>query len=245
VYKENVQMKRTIFRLGIFTLAMIAAVAMGYSGVSGTRHDLSTGGVAAAGKSSDEDQVCVFCHTPHQSGTTQDPLWNRDLSLNATYGVYASSFGTLDSTPTEIGLGTDVSNLCMGCHDGSIAVNSLKNPSNDLGGSNPAMVQGDSLDATFKIDSARASFLGTDLSNDHPINMTYDAALVVLDPELVSPLSTDWVDSAGPAPGTVPLFGGKVQCASCHDPHNDTATEQPFLVTTNASSALCAKCHSK
>ena len=48
-----------------------------------------------------------------------------------------------------------------------------------------------------------------------------------------------WVDAAH----TVPLFGGKVQCASCHDPHNNT--NEPFLTKTNDGSQLCFTCHAK
>ncbi|MCB1037692.1 MAG: cytochrome c3 family protein, partial [Acidobacteria bacterium] len=81
--------------------------------------------------------------------------------------------------------------------------------------------------------------VGTDLTNDHPVNFTYDGALATLDGELVTPVSVDWVDAGN----TVPLFGGTLQCASCHDPHNDTNT--PFLVRSNASSALCTTCHVK
>ena len=54
-------------------------------------------------------------------------------------------------------------------------------------------------------------------------------------------------------PGAVPnefqmptnanLFGGTVQCASCHDPH--LTTNGAFLVTSNTDSALCTDCHLK
>ena len=43
--------------------------------------------------------------------------------------------------------------------------------------------------------------------------------------------------------------GDKVQCASCHDPHDpDERNEQgrdPFLRTSNRESALCLTCHAK
>ena len=43
--------------------------------------------------------------------------------------------------------------------------------------------------------------------------------------------------------GEIPLFGGTVQCASCHDPHDNT--NAPFLRKTNTASALCSTCHQK
>lgn len=227
-------MSRASLRLGVFLLAMLVAVAMGYSAVSGTRHDLSSGG-GITDKSTNEDEKCVFCHTPHQANPSA-PLWNHTLATTATYGTYSSS--TLDATPTDIGGGTAVSNLCMSCHDGSVAVNSLVNPPNDIG-ANPTMGSGTELNASFQIDPNRATNLGTVLSNDHPINFTYDAALATADGELNTPFSTSWVDAAN----TVPLFAGSVQCASCHDPHD--ATNSPFLVKSNANSDLCTTCHVK
>ena len=46
------------------------------------------------------------------------------------------------------------------------------------------------------------------------------------------------------ATGTVTLPGGRVECISCHDPHN-AAGEANMLVTSNARSALCLTCHDK
>ena len=66
-----------------------------------------------------------------------------------------------------------------------------------------------------------------------------DLNLTVADGELVVPESDMWVDAAH----TVPLFGGKVQCASCHDPHNNV--NEPFLTKTNDGSQLCFTCHLK
>ena len=39
------------------------------------------------------------------------------------------------------------------------------------------------------------------------------------------------------------LFGGLVECASCHDPHDNS--NAPFLVMANTASALCLTCHDK
>ena len=41
----------------------------------------------------------------------------------------------------------------------------------------------------------------------------------------------------------VPLFGAKLQCASCHDPHDDS--NPSFLVIDNTGSDLCQTCHTK
>ena len=43
---------------------------------------------------------------------------------------------------------------------------------------------------------------------------------------------------------TVLLPGGKVECTSCHDPHDEAGLEA-MLVTSNARSRLCLTCHKK
>lgn len=206
-------MKRTLLILA--ALAIIAAPAFGQ--VAGTAHDLSA--AEANG------EVCVFCHTPHNA-VPDVPLWNHDLSAVTTYQVYTSP--TLDSTPLDFaGPGnTNVSNLCMSCHDGTVGLGSLVNPGPGGVPTNSATTIG-----------AVPANLGTDLTNDHPVAFTYDAALVAADGELVDPTTLT---------GAVRLFGvggDQVECASCHDPHNNT--NQPFLVTSNTGSALCTTCHIK
>ncbi|MEW5844144.1 MAG: cytochrome c3 family protein [Bacteroidota bacterium] len=138
------------------------------------------------------------------------------------------------TTVTDIGGGTGVSNLCMSCHDGTVAVNSLDNKSS-LGP--PTMGTGTELDATGKIAAARDANMGIVLSNDHPINFTYDAALATADGALTSPASASLVVAG------IPLYTGSLQCASCHNPHNNA--QGTFLRVSNAGSALCLKCHTK
>lgn len=209
-------MKKSLFALA---LVLVAAPAFGAT-VVGTPHDLS----AALPNT---QQVCVFCHTPHQSGTSVDPLWNHTLSTVASYGVYASA--TLNATPTDIGGGTSASNLCMSCHDGTVGPGSLYNNPNRANGTEETP-SAPWAPATLISGTA---LLGTDLSNDHPVNFTYDATLVGADGGLV-------------AVGSLPswaLIGGQVQCSSCHDPHNNT--NGAFLPIPNTNSAVCTSCHLK
>lgn len=194
-------------------MAIIAAPAMGQ--VAGTAHDLS----AAEGNS----EVCIFCHTPHNAAPAI-PLWNHTLSTQ-TYTAYDSP--TMDAVDNGNWTGGDgnVSALCMSCHDGTVGLGSLVNEGPGGTPTNSAtLISG-------------AGLLGTDLTNDHPVAFTYDATLQTADGELVDPTTLT---------GAVRLFGAggdQVECASCHDPHNNT--NQPFLVTSNAGSALCITCHVK
>ena len=223
-------MKQKLILAALIVLFSAASFAQT---VVGSIHDLSTGG-GITNKSTNESQVCIFCHTPHQKTITATPLWNKTLSAQATYGTYTSS--TLNATITDVGGASTVSNLCLSCHDGTVAVNSLDNKSS-IG--TPTMGTGAELDATGKIAAGRESLIGTSLTNDHPINFNYDAALATADGGLVTPNSASYVDAAH----TIPLYSSKVQCASCHNPHNNAHSS--FLRKANSGSALCITCHNK
>ncbi|MDH3403200.1 MAG: cytochrome c3 family protein [Acidobacteriota bacterium] len=215
-------MKRALLIIALGSVCA-SVPAMGQT-VVGTSHDMSSALPIT-------QRVCVFCHTPHQpEGPPQintDPLWNHTLSTVASYGVYSSD--TLDAVPADIGGLNTVSNLCMSCHDATVGLGSLYNDPNIVGGEETPTNAGTVI-------SGNAN-MGTDLSNDHPVNFIYDTALATLDGELVDPAGNPT------APPATWLFGGSVQCASCHDPHDNTFT--PFLIATNVQSAMCLTCHLK
>jgi predicted CXXCH cytochrome family protein len=209
----------TTFRFILATIVMLtmslrAAGQMSASSVVNSPHNLSASGPGTI-KASSEKQVCIFCHTPHNAIPLQ-PLWNRNLPVNA-YRVYASS--TLVSTP---GQPTGSSKLCLSCHDGTIALGSIL--------SRPTPIQMVNGVTTIPVG---ASNLGTDLTGDHPISFTYDSALVAKNSSLVDPAML---------PPPIKLDKDKqLQCVSCHDPHDDTRGK--FLVMDNTSSQLCNSCH--
>jgi predicted CXXCH cytochrome family protein len=189
----------------VTTLALVPAICSAGSIVS-TAHDLSGAGYGT-------DQICVFCHTPHNAKSPQlAPLWNHG-STAATFTLYSSP--SLTAVP---GQPANNSKACLSCHDGTVAVDTYgsQTGTNNITGT---------------------ALLGTDLSDDHPISFTYDAALATADGGLVTPASASSVVAG------IPLYASTLQCASCHDVHdNDDA---PFLRNTNAGSALCLKCHVK
>ena len=127
----------------------------------------------------------------------------------------------MQSTP---GQPTGTSLLCLSCHDGTVA---LENYGGATGGS--AYVT--------------TGLVGTDLSNDHPISITYDDVMAGNDGGLNLPSSTA---STVTATGSIQddlLFSDQIQCASCHDVHG---TAFPSLLRVdNAGSALCLLCHNK
>lgn len=243
-------MTARVSTIPIVALALVGALAVPVhaAGVSGSKHDLrAAGGGVAIGTGL--VQVCVTCHTPHQAtaAAAQTPLWNHSAStFVGNYGVYTSS--TMQASPTNWGAGVigsqNTSQLCMGCHDGTVSVLSMYKQPNLGGTPTAAAIAGFTAGA---MNNTNAAFVGTSLTDDHPVNFTYDAALATSDGGLTSPASATCVGAA--APCQVPLFpsgGGltaTVQCASCHDPHD--SANQPFLRVSNAASALCLTCHIK
>jgi len=186
------------------------------AGVVDTRHNLSVSGPGGI-RASSEDQVCIFCHTPHNS-EPNSPLWNR-ASPGSNYVPYSSS--TALASP---GQPTGSSILCLSCHDGTIALGQVL--------SRPAPISMIGGITTMPTGAAR---LGTDLSDDHPISFNYTTTLASQRGELVNP---------GSLTGAVKLDkAGQMQCTSCHDPHNNSNGK--FLVMQNSASALCRTCHVK
>ena len=121
---------------GLFLLCMLFGVETVLAGalpssrisdVRNTKHNLSSlnSAVTRNVKGTNEDEICVFCHTPHGGEMSQGPLWNRHLS-SATYDTYNS--GSLDATAAGVALGqpNGISKLCLSCHDGTIAIGSVR-----------------------------------------------------------------------------------------------------------------------
>ncbi|MGA2246378.1 MAG: cytochrome c3 family protein [Verrucomicrobiota bacterium] len=176
-----------------------------------SKHNLSVsspGGMHASA----ETEICIFCHTPHFA-TGDGPLWNHRMS-GAIYQPYTST--TLKAT---VGQPNGSSRLCLGCHDGTVALGMVNSRSGGIAMNTTTMTGQNNL--------------GTVLSYDHPVSFVYDNALVTADGSLNAPSTL---------PQDVRLDrSSQLQCTSCHDPHNDEYGD--FLVMDNTGSALCLTCH--
>jgi len=205
--------------VGMVALAGWVMSGSAWAVITGSAHDFSGATWNSTGR------ICVVCHTPHNAPSALVPLWNHDTTATTAFTLYSSS--TLDAVP---GQPEGVSKACLSCHDGTVALNSFGGNENAAG----VAYSGSDVKVTGDHD------LGTNLSNDHPISFTYDAALATTDGGLATPVSTKAVDAAG----EVPLFSSKVECSSCHDVH-DAAGNADLLVIANTGSALCLTCHNK
>ncbi len=207
----------------LVAVALVFAATTASAAVIGGSHDLSIPSNQAK-YGAPELSSCQFCHAPH-FGTVAPPaggpLWNR--SVPAPVGGYTLySSGTLSLVASAgKALGTN-SFTCLSCHDGV----------SDMG----ATLVG-SRGFTAATTMTGFALVGTVLTNDHPVGITYNTG----DTTLVN----------GPPPGvptatTVGLYGGKVECGSCHDPHatsNQATGGASFL--RQSSATICTSCHNK
>ncbi len=198
-------------RLTIILFVAIAVAIVATSGwarfpksqIAGSDHDLRSVFQSAS------YTLCSFCHIAHKPGDNPDGpgylLWNHTMSDVTSYGVYQSD--SLHATDiADLGGQVTVSNLCLSCHDGTVAINSFYE------GLARADFQGDIQEGTTFMDQEHRI---TDLSKQHPVNFTYDASLATTDGGLRVPVGWDRVDTNK----EVPLYSSKMQCATCHDPH--------------------------
>lgn len=197
-----------------------------------------------------ETQVCVFCHTPHGATNTQGPLWNRKVAgqgYTQNYIMYDSS--TLDAKQVQGALNQPggSSKLCLSCHDGTVAIGNV-NVLNGTEYSSTAQTTSNIATNTAFMPTGTTGGefggftrkLGTDLGNDHPISVSYNATLAGRDGELRTPTG----DPVGPrSKGVKPKLPlektgpagneDQIQCAACHDPHIREKDANTLLTADN------------
>ncbi len=183
--------------------------------IANSLHNLSVSGTGMI-RSTSESEICIFCHTPHNSNPRK-PLWNRQ-DPGQVYTPYSSS--TIQAAP---GQPDGASILCLSCHDGTIALGNVLSRDQYI-----------EMNSGITVMPDGKSNLGTNLSDDHPVSFTYDAALAAANGELADPATLT---------GPVQLRNDRIQCTACHDPHSDLY--QKFLVADIQYSGLCLYCHQK
>ncbi len=198
------------FLLILLAVGLFSPAAIAQSNVINTKHNLSISGPGTV-KALTETRVCVFCHTPH-NGSPDSPLWNKELQPQQ-YDVYASSSLKAGTLPQPSG----PTKLCLSCHDGTIALGAVVNPSGGISMAGNT-IPGGSL-----------SNFGLNLTSHHPVSFSYASSLP--NSELVA------------TPPSNLTFGGadEIHCTTCHEPHTDTYGK--FLAMDNRFSALCTSCH--
>lgn len=122
--------------------------------------------------------------------------------------------GTAGRPDSAPGRGTT---MCLSCHDGTIA---------------PDVVNAVSIER-FANKEHSGLFAAGHQTTNHPVGVRYPRVADDYQPA-----------SRVVATGAVALPGGRVECNSCHDPH-DAGGHPYMLVLSNRRSALCLTCHRK
>jgi len=161
---------------------------------------------------------CAYCHAPHTGLNTG--LWNQTLTTQ-NYNVYTSD--TEKNRGTQPLLGDD-SNLCLSCHDGTVAV-----------GATVAYGQVTTHGSMYSSD-----VFGSNLQPSHPFSLVLPLKDNI---DLVASLAEKG-KTADPT-GAVKLINGNVECTSCHEPHvqDKDQVSLNFLVRNSSRGQMCLACH--
>ena len=210
-------MTNKLLKAAVAVVILGAAATLASAQVVGSAHDFTVlSGPTNYAFQTRSSNTCGTCHTIHNALSQDAPLWIH-TTTSATFTPYSSV--TMNAVA---GQPVSVSRACLSCHDGTVAVNSV-NGTIGTGGlvTGPVFIGG-------------AAALGTDLSDDHPISIQYDA-----DPAM-KPMAT--------VQGIFPLYGAsqnQVECGTCHDPHVPGTNGLFFRTYPTSYRSRCLVCHNK
>ncbi len=213
-------------------------------------HDMRDALLRRAG---DQTATCVYCHAPQgaRAEAAQAPRWQSSEPVAfSVYGGKAFDAATFEGGATL---------LCMSCHDATQAPVVGGSPNDHPVGVRYAGVRGPrsplpDLQLPRSIDAAPlAHDLGVQarpraragsvagfrapargVINDRTVWWVATSPNSARRTRSDLPLFTN--EAASTAEGSVPT----VECATCHDPHND---KPMFLRVSNDGSRLCLSCH--
>jgi len=210
----------------VLLLLLLGIDGFSVSNIKDTKHNLAYSKGGGIG-SIENDELCVYCHTPSgtMSGSDSQPLWNKAIS-SKSFLIY--SVTNVESSDKPVTANSSLA--CLSCHDGITAINVLANVSgykrsNTTDTDLPAL---DSGVARLKI--------GED--KNHPVSVVYTSGVAGL--KAISSALVGW---AGVTNIDGLLRNNRVECGSCHDPHE--ATNGTFLRISNGKGDLCTGCHVK
>ncbi|MBI1912467.1 MAG: hypothetical protein HYS21_10775 [Deltaproteobacteria bacterium] len=225
------------------------------NGIGSSRHNLGSLGEHITAAQTTE--ICIFCHTPHHTNTTNNlkPLWNRGTSAPSAFTAYGTTIGGTTINSSDIG---STSLACLSCHDGVTTFDNIVNaPGKNFAGTTQigGNTVGAGADRGYSFwDAAVPGYvsdfmtsgrlnIGLNLSNDHPVSVTYNSSVASLRPTATVLSAIDLTAELAASAATYDngnlasnlwavkgyisntatiadlLRSSKVECSSCHDPH--------------------------
>lgn len=257
-------------------LALVPGLAL--AAITGSKHDLSatTGQAtlrAATPGGGGTNQICVFCHTPHNARSTL-LLWNKADTAATSFSGWGVA-NTTAGTPLPGTIGT-VSRRCLSCHDGTTSVGAVVN----LNGVSNATITMTGADQTAgRITNAFYVINPAAMAGHHPVSIPYAASAaganvyngitslarqnatvgdyhpVQVGGACTSPTN---ICTTSPTGADIQLYAGAgqtapatnygIECSSCHDTHNERNFPRMLRVDNESAanpSGLCMGCHNK
>ncbi len=226
----------------ILSIGMISLLSLELQAIDGKHAGLANSGVNGG-------DICAYCHTPHGANlgpTGPAPIWNKGTSPT-TFEMYGTTIAGTNTANQP----TNQSLACLSCHDGVSAMNAVVNaPGSGYQGrfsANPLLAgtyllngNGDqTVDIMEQIPTKAVGFDG--FKNDHPISIKYNEGRGSLRPTTTN--LTNWLGASKIADLLRGPNKDTVECASCHDPHNNY--NSLYRRTSQAGSGLCFGCHDK
>jgi predicted CXXCH cytochrome family protein len=197
----------------------IALSAQGANSVVNSKHNLN---ISFAPGTIVNNEVCKACHTPHQQPAQNvadnvSTLWNHTMNPNTAYGTTGLPGGTIDES----------SRKCLGCHDGTIAVD-------NYGGHGGPSTTG-FMPAGFIVGG------NGNLSHDHPIDVKYTAAAVTtVTTGAVTAVTTNWTSTSKNDPAKMTTSGYSTGGQPVTVSTDATDPLHPIVTTTTGTSTYAA-----
>ena len=189
-----------------------------------------------AGRIRNYGETCVYCHTSHGGpawvAAPRPPLFNRTRP-NAAYRMPEFSAQLMAQDPAP----SDRSRLCLSCHGGTAGLDAVTNLPNGYSGPGPANSLIDECEGCHSGGSPAGGidwegvWFREDMRKQHPISVLYDPAR----------RPGAFKAASGGAVSGLPLWNGKVECSTCHEPHSQRY--RYFLRAPNAGGSFCLLCH--
>jgi len=186
--------------------------------------------------------VCGECHTIHHApAPNRGPLW---IHTPTTQTMKTYDQANSETFPSGVTVSLGSSSLsCLGCHDGTVGINSQDSLSGGIinstnKGGTPIYISPNGI--VVEVSSGQ-----DDLTHMHPIGVSYQSCIAALPANSLNPVGTAFVAPGSPTVGNM-LKSGNVECSSCHDIHRTLGTSTTSGIYTIASGQnLCLGCHNK